>query len=418
MREQVHRTTLHNGLNISIIPRNDFYTTVATLTVKFGSVDINFLDVTRKQYINLPVGTAHFLEHILLESTKKKLLDNLFQHGTKINAYTNFTSTNFTISSISKVTDNIQILLYLIQNSDFTIENIEKERKIIEHEIEMYNDQLDAQALHNLLNMMYNDHPVRNEIAGNISSLHQIQKNHLDEAYNNFYHPNNMFLSIIGPVKKDPILNFIKENQLKINKGIFANIQKNHLSETDYIVQKNKVLHAPITIPKLYIGYKLNLSHLDHHQKFELQILLEVYLELLFGESSSQLIYMVNSNMISNMLNYKIVIDNNFSFVIINAETYKPQEASDYIQHTINFFKKEKINSEKISNCVNKKVGEILNACNSSEWLLKQYIKFHIEQIDFFKIKETLENVTDKKIKENLENVFHINSRSTLVFKS
>ncbi|MCC3237094.1 insulinase family protein, partial [Pediococcus acidilactici] len=59
--ERLFSATLANGLQINILPKADFQKTYAVFTTNLGSMDRNFR--VGEQKLQIPAGTAHFLEH-------------------------------------------------------------------------------------------------------------------------------------------------------------------------------------------------------------------------------------------------------------------------------------------------------------------------------------------------------------------
>ena len=67
LQEKYYVETLDNGLKVILIPKNDFYTSYAILSVKYGSKDTEFIPYGKTEMVKSPEGIAHFLEHKLFE---------------------------------------------------------------------------------------------------------------------------------------------------------------------------------------------------------------------------------------------------------------------------------------------------------------------------------------------------------------
>ena len=65
-------------------------------------------------------------------------------------------------------------LLKLVSRAYFTKETVEKEQGIIGQEIKMYDDSPEWRMMFALLQSMYHQHPVREDIAGTVESIAQI----------------------------------------------------------------------------------------------------------------------------------------------------------------------------------------------------------------------------------------------------
>ena len=66
--ECLFSTVLSNGLKVNILPKTGFKKTYAVLTTDFGSMDREFTLDGEK--IQIPAGTAHFLEHNRFEGAE------------------------------------------------------------------------------------------------------------------------------------------------------------------------------------------------------------------------------------------------------------------------------------------------------------------------------------------------------------
>ena len=118
-------------------------------------------------------------------------------------------------SSTSDVEKNLETLVDFVQDPYFSEKTVEKEKGIIGQEITMYDDNPDWRLYFGLIQNLYQNHPVKIDIAGTIESISHITKDLLYECYNTFYHPSNMLLFIVGPVDPKAIMDQVRENQAK-----------------------------------------------------------------------------------------------------------------------------------------------------------------------------------------------------------
>lgn len=79
----------------------------------------------------------------------------------------------------------------------------------------MYDDNPDWRLYFGLIQNLYQNHPVRIDIAGTVDSIAKITKDSLYECYNTFYHPSNMLLFVVGAVEPEEILKQVRTNQDK-----------------------------------------------------------------------------------------------------------------------------------------------------------------------------------------------------------
>lgn len=77
--ERVFEQELENGLRLFVIPKPGFQKTFVTYTTQFGSLDNQFKPLGQDQFVTVPDGVAHFLEHKLFEKKKKTYLLRLLK---------------------------------------------------------------------------------------------------------------------------------------------------------------------------------------------------------------------------------------------------------------------------------------------------------------------------------------------------
>ena len=165
--------------------------------------------------MKVPDGIAHFLEHKLFEKEDGDVFQQFSRQGASANAFTSFTRTAYLFSSTSDVEKNLETLVDFVQDPYFSEKTVEKEKGIIGQEITMYDDNPDWRLYFGLIQNLYQNHPVKIDIAGTIESISHITKDLLYECYNTFYHPSNMLLFIVGPVDPNKFMDQVRENQAK-----------------------------------------------------------------------------------------------------------------------------------------------------------------------------------------------------------
>lgn len=163
--ETVYHSTLANGLNLFIIPKKDFQKTFVTYTTQFGSLDHRFKPHGADEFVSVPDGVAHFLEHKLFEKEEGDLFTEFAEHDAQVNAFTSFDRTSYLFSATNHIDDNILRLLKMVESPYFSEASVEKEKGIIAEEIKMYQEQPGYRLMFNTLRALYQDHPVRVDIA-------------------------------------------------------------------------------------------------------------------------------------------------------------------------------------------------------------------------------------------------------------
>ena len=172
--ETVFEETLDNGLKVVVIPKAGFSKTYVTYTTNFGSLDHTFKPHGKDNYVTVPDGVAHFLEHKLFEKEEGDVFTSFAENDAQVNAFTTFDRTSYLFSATGNVNDNILRLLNMIESPYFTEKTVEKEKGIIAEEIKMYQEQPNYKLMFQTLGALYHNHPVQVDIAGSVDSIYNI----------------------------------------------------------------------------------------------------------------------------------------------------------------------------------------------------------------------------------------------------
>ncbi|MDQ7156501.1 EF-P 5-aminopentanol modification-associated protein YfmH, partial [Staphylococcus warneri] len=211
--ETVYEHELQNGLRLFVIPKPGFQKTFVTYTTQFGSLDSRFKPLGKDEFVTVPDGVAHFLEHKLFEKEEEDLFTAFAEENAQANAFTSFDRTSYLFSATDHLENNIKRLLTMVETPYFTKETVDKEKGIIAEEIKMYQEQPGYKLMFNTLRAMYEKHPIRVDIAGSVESIYDITKDDLYLCYETFYHPSNMVLFVVGDVEPQYIVDIVEEHE-------------------------------------------------------------------------------------------------------------------------------------------------------------------------------------------------------------
>lgn len=332
----LYQTKCDNGLDIYVIPDNKVNNIYATLTSKYGSRINEFKPFNEKEMVKVPEGVAHFLEHKMFE--QKNGIDPFTfysNNGASANANTSYYKTTYLFDGPDKIDENLIFLLDYVQEAYFTDENVEKEKGIIIQEYEMYQDNPYTRGYECLLKNIFLNDPIKYPIVGTKESIKSITKEDLYKCYNTFYHPSNMFLVVTGNVDADKIINLVKENQnskkyIKENK-----IEIKKINEPNKVSQEYEEIYMDITIPKIFIGYKIDISSIKDISKIKIINYICMYFDMLFGLTSDSLEYLRNSNKLHGIIDLDFVEADNYILFIVSAETEDYNYFVKYINETL-----------------------------------------------------------------------------------
>ncbi|MDR2931473.1 MAG: insulinase family protein, partial [Oscillospiraceae bacterium] len=195
-----------SGLTMLLYPMRGFSSAYALFATKYGSVDTCFKTNEDEDFLQVPEGIAHFLEHKLFESEDGDAFTRYAKTGASANAYTSFDRTAYLFSCTDNFNESLDILLDFVTKPYFTRETVQKEQGIIGQEIKMYEDNPEWRVFFNLLLALYHEHPLRVDIVGTVDSIAKIDADILYRCYSTFYNLNNMVLCIAGNFDVDDVV--------------------------------------------------------------------------------------------------------------------------------------------------------------------------------------------------------------------
>ncbi|MDU5106323.1 pitrilysin family protein [Clostridium sp.] len=271
----VKKHLLDNGLEVVTIKKDTKITSI-NLGVKVGSL---YENINEK-------GISHFIEHMLFKGTKgrtyEELNDELEFLGGEYNAYTDYTSTVYTISCLEEELNNaIDILGDMIINPAFDSDELEKERGVILAEMRASKDDIEDLSFKRTNEVAFKNNPLRYDVAGLEKNVKTYKREDLLDYYNRYYLPNNSLITIVSSLEHEEAFKKIKEVFSSWKTGETKEIvisKENNISKSVTTIKKNIEQN---TIVYLYTFYNLSKD-------------LELPLRILnhrLGESSNSLLF-------------------------------------------------------------------------------------------------------------------------------
>lgn len=410
--ETLYETELENGLTVKIYPKSGYHKTYAILTTNYGSIDKTFIPAGETDYVTVPDGIAHFLEHKLFEKKDYDAFEKFGRYGASSNAFTSFTRTSYLFSTTSHLRENLDILLDFVQEPYFSTETVEKEKGIIGQEIQMYNDEPDWRLFYTVIGNLYSSHPVRTDIAGTVDSIAQITPEALYQAHATFYQPSNMNLFIVGQIDDpDEVVDWLNANQAAKTFAQPTEIVRSLPEEAEdgHDIIPYRSLEMPITRSKSMVGIKGLTDYGTGELALETKLKMNLLLELLFGDSSTQVQKLYDDGTLDDSFGYEFAIQRSFNFVTLGGDADNAQELSDAIINILEHATESPDFSEDNLALVKRAaIGEYLQAFNSLEAIANQYSDEFFTEISPFDVLGLIEQVTLADLQQMATDYFKI----------
>ena len=329
----VFSKTLSNGLKVYIIPKKEVNNIYVTFTTKYGSNIVEFVPNGEKDYIKVPLGIAHFLEHKMFEQEDDIDVFNFFsERGSDANANTNNKKTTYLFSGPNFFKENLEFLLDYVQKPYFTDENVEKEKGIIIQEMKMYQDDPYSKLYEAILDASFINNNTKYPIIGTEDSVNSITKEDLYACYKTFYHPSNMVLVVTGNVNPEETIEIIEANQNKKEFKKPEKIKVKEYNEPDNVDAKKKIITANVTLPKVSINYKININNIKNIPLRKKLLYLSILFDSKFGGTSLINEKLRESKIISDSIDVSSVDADSHILFIIMGETNKEKDFLDAIK--------------------------------------------------------------------------------------
>jgi len=196
-------------------------------------------------------GIAHFVEHMLFKGTGTRSAEDIAQAidsiGGQLDAFTAKEYASYYI----KVLDEhlplaMDILTDIVRNPAFSVEDIEREKKVVVEEIKMVEDTPDD-LVHELFTQgFWENHPLGRPILGTRETVESFSADVLREYFQQAYTARNLIVSAVGNVEHERVRELVEKGfgSLPANGSVLGE-------------------HAPQVVPKVLIRNKeLEQSHL------------------------------------------------------------------------------------------------------------------------------------------------------------
>ncbi len=201
------KTVLENGLRIITSPMPHTRSVSVCIYIGVGS----------RYEADATAGVSHFIEHLCFKGTPKRAaardiataiegVGGILNGGTdkELTIYwSKMAAPHFPLA--------LDVLSDMLLNSKFDPEEIKRERQVIIDEIHMIKDS-PAQRVGMLIDeLLWPDHPLGRDIAGNTDSVTAISRDVMLDFLAHRYHPGNTVVAVAGDIRHEDVVQRIGE---------------------------------------------------------------------------------------------------------------------------------------------------------------------------------------------------------------
>lgn len=390
------------GLDIYIWKMEDYSTTYALFGTKYGSINTKFKTKNEPDFITVPNGIAHYLEHKLFENEDCDVFSLYAKTGASANAYTSFDKTCYLFSCTDNVYESLEILLSFVQSPYFTEETVRKEQGIIGQEIRMYDDNAGWRVFFNMLQGLYHNHPVKIDIAGTVESIAKINADLLYQCYNTFYNLNNMVLSIAGNVDEDRVLEIC--DKLLKNKGN-PELETAFEPEPETVCQSEVVQRLEIAVPMFNIGFKARPETGIDALRADIET--NFLISMMVGGTTDFYKRLYDEGLINSTFSKETFSGDGYFCSIFGGESRNPRLVRDRIIEEIERRKKNGFDEESFNNIKKAYYGALIRDLDDAETIATNMLNSGMEKLSAFDAIETVAAVKFEDMAKRLEKQFN-----------
>ena len=412
-RLKEHYFKVENKFNLPILlyPTPQFSSTGAAFATNFGSATAFFKKTDDSEFNEIVDGTAHYLEHKLFKDDGEDNTFKLFaKTGAMANAQTSRNSTSYFFYCTQNFEASLKILLDFVQNPCFSEQSVQKERGIIDQEIQMLEGNPLEKTFSNCLAALFQNCPAGKKIGGTTESINRISVDSLKKCYDAFYRLDNMAILIAGNFNLNSTLEIIEQN-LKVPTSN-SKVELMQIDEPTEVSQNFVKCEMTIMLPYFCFGYKLIPP--SDNLILKKKLIFETICEMLTGEGSALQKILYEKNLVAGgTISYTIEAGKGYFAVVFAGLSTNYNEVFKLINAEI-----ERVQNfgfdEALFNLIKKaSFGEQIANFNSVESLQELMLDcFDLNNINLFDPIEILSKLT---IDELNNEVKQLNIKNSVV---
>ncbi|MGW8114591.1 EF-P 5-aminopentanol modification-associated protein YfmH [Caproicibacterium sp. NSD3] len=386
-----------SGLQIYLYPKKQNASTYAIFGTRYGSVDTRFRRSDEKEESKVPAGIAHYLEHKLFESEDGDAFTRYAKTGASANAYTSFDVTCYLFSCTEHVYDSLEILLDFVQSPYFTEQTVKKEQGIIGQEIRMYDDDPDWRVLFNMLEAMYQNHPVKVDIAGTVESIAKITPELLYRCYHTFYNLNNMVLCVVGNIDPQKVLDLC-DKMLKPSKAV--TVDRIFEPEPETVLKSRIEQSLSVASPLFSLGFK---EKAERRATTKEMAETSILLSLLADDCSPLFRRLLDASLINeSSFGYENFEGPGYACVIFSGESKEPDAVEKEILKELESYRKNGVSDEAFERAKKTVYGKNVSSFNSVESIANAMASFSFADRSLFAYVDAIANATKEEVLSRL----------------
>jgi predicted Zn-dependent peptidase len=220
-------------------------------------------------------GISHFIEHMVFKGTKKRSAEEIAKSadylGGQLNAFTAREYTCFYARILAQHLEKaMEILADIFLNSLFAPEAIEKEKKIVIEEINMYHDTPTEFILDFFIQTLMNDYFLGHPITGSKKTVKGISQQKIIDYINTTYSPEEIIIAGAGNLTHSRLVELVKRYFSDYLRGI--NSKRNPL-QVSLASPQNRISTIDKKLEQAHVCVGVRSYHYSHPKRYAAALL-------------------------------------------------------------------------------------------------------------------------------------------------
>ena len=398
--ERVFWDTLPNGLTLAVVPKPGFRKKLAYFVTDYGAIHRNFtLD---GKACETPAGVAHYLEHKMFDLPRGEVSEEFAALGANPNAFTSYDLTAYYFSGTENFESCLRLLLEFVSTPYFTEESVEKERGIIGQEIDMTADSPDTRVFEQLMEGMYEGHPIRVPILGDRESIGKITPQTLYDCHRAFYSPGNMLLCVVGDVDPEQVRQIAQEMLGSEKRPV---PKKEALPPEPMTCPQKEVRCAmEVAMPMFQLGFKCEPKDRGEPAVRQ-EIIGDLAAEALFGESSRLYLRLYEEGVIDSSFGGGFETVEGMCMLTASGDSEEPEKIREAILQEAKLLAADGIGKHAFSRMKRSALGRRVRELDSFDSTCFRLCAYFFSGFDYFEFPGLFESVEESEVLEFIRRV-------------
>ena len=383
-----------NGFRIFLIPDKTVNFYYMTLNVKFGSLYTKFKRKDEKEYVEIPNGAAHFLEHLTFKTKDGDAMDYFSKLNSDSNAFTTFDCTSYEVSGTQNFDKCLDYLMNYVSTPYYTQELVEREKGIICEEIKSHDDRPLERIARKIRKNLIHKSNYKYDICGTVEDVINTTVEDIKTAYDYFYTPNNMFLVITGNFDIEECKRIVDNNDISKVVCNKSEIEIAAENEPATIVKDFEIVKENLPSSMVNVSGKIKLSEFD---KFNVDLvvlkrMIYIILNGMFSSTSDFSEYLEENRLINgDSVNFNTCFTSEYFLLTLTAGSPKPEELIEILKDKINHLE---IDEETYRRKTKVELSYIINSAENlyglNNMIASRIIKYNNIYENYYSLAESL----------------------------